>query len=64
MTSEQLEPPYWWCLDHERVEGRDGCPNTVRLGPFETQEEAEGALELARKRTEAWDNDPAWRDDG
>jgi len=57
-----LAPPYWWCLTHERAEGRDGCANTVRLGPFDTKEEAEQALETARKRSEAWDNDPKWND--
>jgi hypothetical protein len=54
---------YWWCLDHQRVEPDEGCANSVRLGPFSTHEEAEHALELAQKRTEAWDNDETWSDD-
>jgi hypothetical protein len=56
-------PTYWWCLDHQTVEPDEGCANSVRLGPFATQEDAAGALELARQRTEAWDKDQAWNDD-
>ncbi len=54
---------YWWCLDHQRVEPDEGCANSVRLGPFSEYAEAERALELAQKRTEAWDNDETWSDD-
>jgi hypothetical protein len=54
---------YWWCLDHQRVETDEGCANSVRLGPFSDYAEAERALELAQKRTEAWDNDETWSDD-
>jgi hypothetical protein len=59
---------YYWCLDHERVELEDGCPNYRRMGPYSTPEEAEGALERARQRTEEWDaEDQAeedWGEDG
>ena len=54
---------YWYCLTHHRVEGRDGCRNADRLGPYGTEQEAAHALETARERTEAWDNDPDWNDD-
>ena len=57
-------PRYWWCLDHNAVETDEGCANTVRLGPFDDAEQAAKALELARKRTEAWEGDAAWNDDG
>ena len=60
-TSEPLQ--YWWCLVHERVETDDGCANTERLGPFAEQEEAASALEVARRRNEAWENDPEWNDE-
>ena len=56
-------PPWWWCLEHSRVEAPEGCANIVRLGPYATREEASRALELARERTESWDHDPAWNDD-
>jgi hypothetical protein len=59
-TGGAMRPPYWWCLTHARVEGRDGCANSDRLGPYETVEDAEQALQRARERTEQWDNDPRW----
>jgi hypothetical protein len=57
------EGPWYWSLRHSRVEGPEGDPNAERLGPFATREEAERALDTARKRTEAWEADPRWNDD-
>jgi hypothetical protein len=52
---------YWWCLTHSRVEEGPGCPNMERLGPYDTREQAETAIERARARTEAEDaRDRAW----
>jgi hypothetical protein len=52
---------WWWCTTHEVVEPNDGCPNAVRLGPYESAKEAEHAVELAHERTEAWEaEDRAW----
>ena len=36
------------------------------MGPYDTEEEAKSALEIARKRSQAWDDDDrGWRgDDG
>jgi hypothetical protein len=48
-------PPWYWSLTHSRVEGPEGDPNDQRLGPYQTREEAERALEIARRRTEEWD---------
>ena len=45
------------------VETGEGCANSVRLGPFDDYADAANALEHARQRTEAWDNDPSWNDD-
>lgn len=50
-----MSEAYYWCLDHERVEGEDGCPNYRRMGPYATAQEAEGALDRARARTAEWD---------
>ena len=50
-----MSEAYYWCLDHERVEGEDGCPNYRRMGPYATVQEAEGALDRARARTAEWD---------
>jgi hypothetical protein len=54
---------YWFCLKHHRVEGRDGCKNADRLGPYATAAEAEHALDRVAERNEQWDNDPQWSDD-
>ncbi|WP_370248248.1 hypothetical protein [Nocardioides sp.] len=50
---------YWYCLTHERVEGRDGCPNRDRLGPYDDAASAARALEIAAERTRAWDREDA-----
>ncbi len=54
---------FWYCLTHHKVEGRDGCKNADRLGPYDSQAEAENALEKVQERNEEWDNDPKWNDD-
>ncbi len=46
---------FWWCLTHARVEEGPGCPNKERLGPYETRERAETAIERTRARTAAED---------
>lgn len=50
---------YWWCLTHNGVEPDDGCAHQVRLGPFDTREEAAKALDTAAARTQAWDEQDA-----
>lgn len=57
------ENQFWYCVKHHTVEGRDGCPNKDRLGPYATAAEASQALEKTEARNEEWDNDPAWNDD-
>lgn len=57
------EGEYWFCVVHHAVEKEDGCPNEDRLGPYETAEEASRALEKVQVRNEAWDHDPAWKDE-
>ncbi len=55
---------YWYCLLHGRVEEGPGCPNSDRLGPYDTKLEAELALEKVRERNEAWDQgDKEWTGD-
>ncbi len=49
------EQRWWFCLRHKTVEPEAGCPGKERLGPYKTKEEAEHALETARRRTEEWD---------
>lgn len=61
MVSDDIdEPELYWCLRHQRIESGDGlCPVRYRLGPYRTRAEAEAALETARRRTEAWDDEDA-----
>lgn len=53
---------WWYCLVHGRVEeGDKGCAHSECLGPFETQEDAAHALELARQRNDEWSaSDDEW----
>jgi hypothetical protein len=56
--------PWFFCLKHHTVEPRDGCAERHRLGPYETREEAERALQGVAERNEKLDaEDRAWRDD-
>lgn len=52
-------PEYWFCLKHHTVEPRQGCPNKDRLGPYESHEAAEQALQRVAERNEAWDAEDA-----
>lgn len=55
---------FWYCVKHKSVESdEDMCPPIDRLGPFDSREAAEHALEKAAQRNEEWDNDPNWNDD-
>lgn len=45
---------WWFCLRHLRVEQGPGCPATERMGPYNSREAAEEALETARDRNVAW----------
>jgi hypothetical protein len=54
---------WFFCLVHHTVEPSDGCKAADRLGPYNTREEAERALEKVAERNEQWDTDPRWNDD-
>jgi hypothetical protein len=56
---------YWFCVKHHRVEQSPGdvCPPIDRLGPFDTEADAQRALEKAQERNEEWDNDPEWSEE-
>lgn len=54
---------FYYCIRHHAVEGEEGCKAIDRLGPYDTREEAEHALEIAQERNALWDNDPDWNDD-
>lgn len=54
---------FYFCLEHDTVEAESGCRAADRLGPYDSRQEAERALEKVQERNEEWDNDPAWNDD-
>jgi hypothetical protein len=54
---------FWYCLKHHQVEGKDGCKNADRLGPYASEAEASRALEKVEERNQAWDGDPQWSDE-
>lgn len=55
------ENAYWWSLTKQRVEQGPGEPNSERLGPYRTRQEAEHALERAKQRNEEWEaQDAGW----
>lgn len=58
--SDQL---YYYCTKHSAVEGEHGCRAKDRLGPYETAEQAEHALDIAAARSKQWDEDPNWNDE-
>jgi hypothetical protein len=52
MTESQR---WWYCIKHKTVEPEPGCPAKDRLGPYGSKEEAEHAIDIARRRNEEWD---------
>lgn len=48
---------WYFNLATQQVEPELGGPNAERMGPYDTREQAEHALESARVRNEAFDAD-------
>ncbi len=46
---------WWYCLKHGRVEQEHECALGDRLGPYDSREQAEQALESSRQRTQEQD---------
>lgn len=46
---------WYWCFRHTAVERGPGCPNTDRMGPYASEEEARNWRERVLARNEAWD---------
>ncbi|MCA1710665.1 MAG: hypothetical protein LC789_03080 [Actinobacteria bacterium] len=46
---------FWWCTDHNTVEGDGGCRAEVRLGPYPTSDAAQHALQSVKERNERID---------
>jgi hypothetical protein len=50
--------PWFWCLDHKRVEGAsEPCPPDRRMGPYSTRDEAAHWRDKVEARNEAWDQE-------
>jgi hypothetical protein len=56
---------YWYNVNTGKVETEENRgPGENLMGPYATEEEASRALEIAREKTERWDEqDKAWDDD-
>ena len=64
--TENVDPgqAYYYNLETGKVERGLVSDWTDRLGPYRTHDEAANALELARQRNEAWEEqDREWDDD-
>jgi hypothetical protein len=56
---------YWYNVNTGKVETEENRgPGENLMGPYATEEEASRALEIAREKTERWDEqDKAWDED-
>lgn len=46
---------WYYCLTHLRPEPDEGCANDMRMGPYDSEEHASRAMDIARARNEAWE---------
>jgi hypothetical protein len=53
-TDPMADTGFYYCLKHHAVEAAGECPAKNRLGPYETREEAQHALERVAERNEQW----------
>jgi len=51
---------WYYCFEHQRVEHRDQCDSTDRMGPYPTAEDARNWRERVAERNAEWDEE----DDG
>jgi hypothetical protein len=54
---QNADMQWWFCLLHKEVEAAAACPNASRLGPYESRELAESAMERMSKRQEELDSE-------
>jgi hypothetical protein len=56
--------PWYFCLKHHAVEPKDGCAERHRLGPYDTREQAERAVDsVAEREQKLTAEDRAWEGD-
>jgi hypothetical protein len=57
------EGEWFWCMRHNTVEPREGCPERYRLGPYATRAEAERALQsVAEREQRLSEEDREWEE--
>lgn len=62
---DSMSERWYHCVEHDRVEPEVGCPVKNRLGPYESREAAEEALERVKVRNAAWKSeDQRWENRG
>lgn len=60
VTSEDdRKDTYWWCLDHKRVESFADSDSDNRLGPYDSEQEAAGALDRIAARERKFEQEDA-----
>jgi hypothetical protein len=60
MSSSGSGDRYYWCLRHHRVEtDATACAAKYRLGPYDSADSAEHALEKVAQRNTDWDAEDA-----
>lgn len=55
LGTDETQNQWWFNLSTQEVEQGPGSGNHDRMGPYATRDEAAGAIERARARTEAFD---------
>lgn len=64
-SDEDVAPRYWFNTVTGEVEHGRQSSWTQLMGPYDTAEEAARALDTARRRSKAWDeDDDRWRGAG
>ena len=61
VTTKDLEPTFWFCVDHHAVETFAGCGSHNRVGPFDSESGAARALDTIAERERGYQaEDAAW----
>ena len=55
---------WYYCLDHQAVEGTVGCRPRNRLGPYNTEEEAAPGAGEGRRAQRRVGQRPGWNAEG
>jgi hypothetical protein len=48
---------WYYCFKHEKVETRDECAQSDRMGPYPTRDAAEHWRDRVAARNQAWDDE-------